>query len=205
MDRYVAIEEPGLYTVRAHFFPRLSSVPDRDALHSNVINVNIRPGETPEIRQNARFEAIVTQELQRERLSPDDVVRFMLEASQQGNWERFFLYLNVERIYRQLPARDARWRRLSAEDQRQELIVFRDELRNRNVDRDSDLVLIPDDFRIIQTEYTPTEGSVVAELRFDFDRYREVKRYTYQLNRRNGFWEIVTYSVTNLPNEAITQ
>ena len=153
-----------------------------------------------------RFVAVAEQELQRRQLPPDETVRYMIEARRQGNWDRFFLYLNVEKLFRQSDARDRRYTRGASEAaQREMLDEYRQELQNASTPADTALTVVPDSYRIIETSYRPTQGSVVVELYFDFDRYRERKRYTYQLERRNGFWEIIGYSVTNLPNEALPQ
>jgi hypothetical protein len=203
---YVTLREPGIYTVSVRFYPELSMVPEQDTLQSNTLTVTLRPGETPQRRIEERFQAIAVTELERRQLSPDDTVRYMLEARRQSNWEQFFLYLNLEKLYRQAPERDRRFRReLGEEAQRQLLDAFRTELVEQSDIRNSDLTVVPDDYEIMRTTYTPVEGTVVAELLFDFDRYRERKRYTYRLERRNGFWEIIGYDVTNLPNEALDQ
>lgn len=205
LNDYIADIEPGLYTVQARFYPELASMSAGIAVPSNPINLTIRPGQTEEIRREMRFEAIVERELQRERFSPDEVVEYVLEAQRQGNWERFFLYLNLEKLYRQAPERDRRFVRLSEREQLEELLRYRAELEGRAVEQDVNLVVIPDDYEIVETRYSPNEGEVVAELRFNFNTYRERRRYTYRLERRNGFWEIIGYEVVNLPNEALTQ
>lgn len=202
---YVEITEPALYSVQAIFYPELFSSVQSRTIRSNPITLSIRPGETPETRREMRFEAITEQVLQREQKSPDEVVEYLLEARRQGNWDRFFLYLNLEKLFRQAPERDRRFRRLSEEEQLQELRQFRTRLEEQDVREDSELVLVPDDYEILRTSFSPIEGEVTALMTFDFDRYREVKRYTFDLERRNGFWEIIGYSVVNLPNEAIQQ
>ncbi|MCG8478339.1 MAG: hypothetical protein MI724_04520 [Spirochaetales bacterium] len=205
LNDYIAAIEPGLYTVQARFYPELASMSMGTAVPSNAVNLTIRPGQTEEIRREMRFEAIVERELQRERFSPDEVVEYVLEAQRQGNWERFFLYLNLEKLYRQAPERDRRFVRLSEQEQLEELLRYRAELEARAVEQDVNLVVIPDEYEIIETRYSPNEGEVVAELLFNFSTYRERRRYTYRLERRNGFWEIIGYEVINLPNEALVQ
>ncbi len=197
---YVSFERSGTYTVSAVFYPGMYDSPESESLVSNTITLTIRPGFTEETRQDEQFRAAVERQLQRQRLSPDEVVSYMLLARQQDNWERFFLYLNLEQLYRQDDARDRAFRRLSEEQQLAVLRDFREELMGDAAD--TTLVLVPDRFEIIETRYTPTEGAVVAELDFMFEQFREIKRYTYRLQRRNGFWEIIAYNVVNLANEA---
>lgn len=206
LNDYVSIPGPGLYTLSLRFFPELLSVPKQSPIVSNTISLSIRPGETPEVRSEQRFRVVAEEQLQRQRLSPDETVQYMIEARAQGQWERFFLYLNLEKLFRQSDRRDRRFVRGASEaDQRQMLSDFRRELEMQSNPEDTALTVVPDSYEIIETYYTPTDGRVVAELNFDHDRYRERKRYTYRLERRNGFWEIIGYDVTNLPNEALPQ
>ncbi|MEX2442853.1 MAG: hypothetical protein WD492_04575 [Alkalispirochaeta sp.] len=200
---YIMIEESGMYNVRINFFPQLNSSQDAPSHVSNRFSLTIRPGSTPEIRREMRFEAAAEAQLRRQALSPDEVVQYMLEARQESNWERFFLYLNLEKLYRQVPSRDARFIRLSQEEQLSELRTFRGNLRSQDGGPDSSLVAIPDGYTIIETRYSPTDGQVTARLFFNRDRYRERRQYAYELERRDGFWEIIGYQVSNLPNEAL--
>ncbi len=82
---------------------------------------------------------------------------------------------------------------------------YRGRLESQGSQTDASLVAIPDGYQIVETRYTPTDGRVIARLYFDYDRYRERRQYTYELERRDGFWEIIGYQVSNLPNEALSQ
>ena len=201
LNDYVNIQEPGVYTVRATFFPQLTGSSERYS--SNSLTLHVRPGYSESTRQEQVFRDVVETELARQRLSPDQIVEFMLDARQQENWERFFLYLNLEKLYRQDAGQDRRFRRLSEMEQIQELERFRAQLEGRGIE--SDLVAAPSGFEVVRTTYTPTEGEVVARLLFDFDSYREIKQYTYEFELRNGFWEIIGYRVVNLGNEALPE
>jgi hypothetical protein len=206
LNDYVPSFEPGIYTLSIRFFPELRAVPKQTPLISNPLVISIRPGETMEVRAEERFRVIAEERLRREQLPPDETVRYMIEARREANWERFFLYLNIEKLFRQSDERDRRFVRGASEaEQRRMLADYREELRAASDPTDTALTVVPDSYEIIETYYTPTDGSVVAVLSFDHDRYRERKRYTYDLERRNGFWEIIGYTVSNLPNEALTR
>jgi hypothetical protein len=200
---FVEISDPAVYTVQAAFYPELFGGQGSAVIRSNRLTISVRPGYTPEIRREMRFEAAVEEALEREQKSPDEVVEYLLESRRQGNWDRFFLYLNLEKIYRQSPERDRRFRRLSEREQLEEMRQFREEIESHPEPQDLDLVQVADDYEILRTSYSPIEGQVIARMTFDFDRYRERKEYTFDLERRNGFWEIIGYGVVNLPNEAI--
>ena len=66
---------------------------------------------------------------------------------------------------------------------------------------DQDIVLIPQEFEIVKTEYTSREGSVRVIEKFRYPTYTEVKEYTYSLQKRDGIWYIVDYTVQNLRTE----
>jgi hypothetical protein len=200
---YVSIDQSGMYTVQARFYPELFSHGEARSIFSNQISVHIRPGQSDEIRTEQRIESVVERRLRREDMSPDRVVSYTIGALQEENWDRFFLYLNDERLYRQTAARDRSFRRLSQEEQLRTLSVYREDLRRRAVDEDQGLVLIPDEFEIVRTEYTATEGSVVVMAYVDTATFRERRQYTYYLERRAGYWEIVGYQVELLGNEAL--
>lgn len=197
---YVMFEHSGTYVVSGHFYPELYHENGSLQVGSNQITLSIRPGYSDQTREEQTFQAVVERQLQRRQLSPDEVVTYLLQARQQNNWDQFFLYLNLEQLYRQDDARDRSFRQLSEERQLEILSQFKNDLMGAGVD--PSLVLIPDTFEIVETRYSPTQGTVVAELQFIYEQYREVKRYTYNLERRNGFWEIISYNVVNLANEA---
>lgn len=207
LNAYVEIPVSGTYTVQAQFFPGLHGFGNdtSNAVYSNPIAVHIRPGSTPQIRREQTAEAVVERRLQREDLSPDRVVAYTIEALQAQNWERFFLYLNEESLYRSDSAREARFVRLSEREQLEVLATYRHELQQRATDSDSTLVLIPDAYEIQETNYTPIEGTVRVLSYFNMRNFRERREYVYELERRNGFWEIVDYRVTSLTNEALPQ
>lgn len=205
LTEYVSFPDPAIYTVRAHFFPDLARSAHATPVLSNAITVAIRPGFSAQVRQEMRFEAITQQELQRTRLGPDEIIATTFDALRQNNWDQFFLNLNLEKIYRQAPERDRRFRALSEEQQLEEIRRFRASLMSAPNQQDAELVNPPDDFEIVETRYTPTEGRVVVNTSYDFNRFRERKRYTFRFERRNGFWEIIGYHVDNLPNEPINR
>jgi hypothetical protein len=223
LTEYVRLERPGIYTVAATFFPELRSIPQQMTIRSNSISISVRPGETVERQTSERFEAVAERELQQERLPPDETVTRMIQARREGNWDRFFLYLNVERLFRQNDARERRFTapNVGEAEQRAMLDDYRESLRasagarpasmpadptNMAEPIDTALTVVPSDFEIQRTTYTPNEGTVEAILRFDHDRYREVRLYTYQVERRrNGAWQVVGYNVSVQPNEGLDQ
>ncbi len=200
---YVEIEKPGLYTVRALFHPELDlggkALSTRGKrLISNSLTLNIRPAVVfPEER--ALIEAETGMLLTRKSLPPDEVVAYTLKARQKSQWEKFFLYLDLESLYVKKPERATRFKRLSEENRITALERFKNELKQERVDRD--ILIIPSSFKIVHTSYNPFEATVLVTARFDYRDYTEVKRYTYTLLRKDKVWIITDYSITNLGTE----
>jgi hypothetical protein len=203
LDSFVRIDQPATYTVQASFYPSLHMPQQTNrAIRSNAITLVVRPGYSQEIRQDMRFEQIAELALQRERLSPDEIVDLMIAARRENNWERFFLHVNLEKIYRQAAERNRRFQLMGEREQLELLRQFRTSLQQQPDIQDAELVLIPDDYEILETRYSMNEGSVVVRMYYDHLRFRERKLYTFRFERRNGFWEVIAYQVQNLPNEA---
>ena len=209
---YVALPRPGMYVVSAEFFPDLlggrgrqtidgAMQPAREALQSNRITLNVRPeGLSVGEMAQARIDQETREILRRRPIAPDQVVRETIRARQEGNWDRFFLYMDLESIYRLGAARERQFINMSEEEQLEALEGFRRQLANQVIDED--IVAMPSSFEIVQTTYTPDFGTVVANLRFRNPSFTEIKQYNYRLRRVDDTWEIYDYSVQNLGTEA---
>jgi hypothetical protein len=165
---------------------------------SNKLSLHIRPPvATPEER--VRIEQETGRMLEREKMAPDDVVDYTIRARQKSQWEKFFLYLDLESLYRRDPKRESRYQRYSEEDQRRILSQFRKELQQEVVDRD--ILLVPSSFEILKTSYTPYKATVIVKAKFKFPDFTEVKQYSYFLTRKDLFWLITGYDIINLGTE----
>ena len=118
---------------------------------------------------------------------------FTLSARQKSQWERFFLYFNLEKLILRNPERSRVYRRLSEENKRKMIRRFKDELREEKIDKD--ILTIPSSFKIIKTTYTPFEGTVEVIEKFKYSDYTEIKKYTYYLERKDQYWQIVNYEI----------
>jgi hypothetical protein len=188
-----------MYIVRAEFFPELVNGGASPVLASDQLMLSVRPSAAGMEAAQAAIDEETGEILRRENLPPDEVVDYTLSARQRGQWNQFFLYLDVESLLRANPARERRYLRLSEEERRREVEEFRQQLQQETVE--DTINVIPDSYEIVRTSYTPTEGRVVAVLRFRYDNFTEIKEYTYFLRRENDYWEIYDYSVTNVGTE----
>lgn len=195
---FVEFKQPGLYSVQSIFYPELFTTDRSPFLKSNKLSLNIRPPvDTPEER--ALIEQETGRMLEREKLPPDDVVNCTIRARQKGQWEKFFLYLDLESLYRRNPKRENQYQRQSEEEQRRALSQFRKELQKEVVDRD--ILLVPSSFEILKTSYTAHKATVIVRTSFKYPDFTEVKQYTYYLTRKDRFWLITGYDIINLGTE----
>jgi hypothetical protein len=199
LNDFVEFTRPGLFTVQALFYPELSAPSGAAApLRSNPLALSLRPAVVfPEER--ARIDAETGALIAREPLPPDEVVAYTLKARQKSQWEKFFLYLDLEGLYTQNPGRAESYRRMSDENRRAALDGFRRQLKSQVVD--TDIVLIPTEFEVLQTSYTPFEATVLVSEKFRQHDYTEIKRFTYYLSRKDRIWLITRYETMNLGTE----
>jgi hypothetical protein len=197
---YTKLSEPGSFVVLARIYPELSRNAGGIPLESNRLTLNIRPAPIPGPEGIPPAMDIDTGEvLARERLAPDEVVDYLISARQKSQWEKFFLYLDLEAIIFRDPVRKRRWLAESEEGRRRMLSRYREELQQEVVD--GDITLIPFAYEIERTNYNALEGTVTVLEKFRTGNYTELKRYTYYLQRRDAVWIVVDYVVTNLGTE----
>ncbi|MDR2079529.1 MAG: hypothetical protein LBP74_07410, partial [Treponema sp.] len=110
LRNYAELRHSGSYVIQVRMYPELFRNPvyagmdtpvvlgiSGASLESNRLSLNIRPPALPgpegtplalDVKTNAN--------LVREKLPPDQVVQYILTARQKGQWEKFFLYLDLE-------------------------------------------------------------------------------------------------------------
>lgn len=200
LSDYVEIEDPGSYLVTARFYPNLFTRPEEEFVSSNTLTLSIRPGvATPKEVREAELSVATEETLRRQDVPPDDVIRFMLDARVRENWPRFFLYVDVEELYRQNAARERRYLALSEQERLNALERFKGRLQEGELDED--IITLPSEYEILETTYTATQGEVVVRQVFDYETFTEIKRYIYELERSGGYWRVTGYTVVNVSTE----
>jgi hypothetical protein len=192
------IKDPGLYVLQASFFPELWRGKDSPAMKSNRLTLSVKPPVATE-EERAVVEAETGAIISREALAPDAVVAATIQARQKSQWERFFLYLDLESLLRKNPEKDREWRRSSQEAQRRMLDEYHRQLMAARVQQD--INVIPSTFEVQKTSYTPSEASVQVLEKFAYPDYTELKQYTYYLKRQDRYWIITDYEIKNLGTE----
>ena len=229
LRNYVNVKEPGSLVVKAYLYPELfrpgiiktaalSGGPTGGLaggfangapaaafgiLESKRLSLSIRPPVVtgPDgipIEMDIATNAVLV----RERLAPDQVVEYMLTARQRSQWEKFFLYLDLESMLTQDAVRQRKWIAESEEGRRRMIDQYRRDLQS-NVTDDT-ISIIPTSYTILRTQYNSFEGVVVVLEKFRNDNnktFTELKQYTYNVRLKDNVWTIAGYSVLNLGTE----
>ncbi len=205
LSDYYRISDPGMYVVTASFYPELhtqvgmSQASPSDVIDSNRLTLSVQPSVQGVAAIRQQINEQTGEVLSREALPPDQVVSFTLQARQKGDWNRFFLYLDIPSLIKREPQRARSFLRMSEADQQAYIQKFKDELKQQTTA--SDIVVVPSSFQIVRTSYTPDRGSVEVIEKFNNGNFTEVKRYTYTLERRDRIWYITGYDVQNVGTE----
>jgi hypothetical protein len=209
LRNYVKIGQAGSFVVQARVYPELFRFGSDAALtqpanapvslESKRLNLSIWPplattAEGIPLEMDVATGAVLV----RERLAPDQVVDYMINARQRSQWEKFYLYLDLEAMLTQDGARQRRWLSESEEGRKRMVDQFRQELRNASTDGIS---VIPTGYFIEETRYNNFEGTVTVLEKFKNTNFTEVKRYTYYMRFKDNVWTITGYTVSNLGTE----
>ena len=216
LRQYINVNEPGSLIIKAYLYPELyrpgiartaalngntTAAASAGILESKRLSLSIRPvvitdSEGIPLAMDIATGAVLV----RERLAPDQAVEYMLSARQRSQWEKFFLYLDLESMLQaQDAARGRKWINESEEGRKRMIEQYRLELQNSTTD--GTISVIPSSFTIERTQYNNFEGTVTVLQRFKNNNFTELKRYTYYMRLKDNIWTIVDYSVINLGTE----
>ncbi|QQO08301.1 hypothetical protein [Breznakiella homolactica] len=197
---YGSLDQAGSFIIQAKLYPELLKAPNAPPIESNRLSLSLRPvpvsgpGGVP-LAMDVETNAILV----REKLSPDQVVDYLISARQKEQWEKFFLYLDLESMVMRDGVRRRQWLAESEEGRQRMLARYRAELQSAVVD--GDISTIPIEYAIERTTYGAEEGTVTVLEKFRVGTYTERKRYTYFLRRKDDIWTVVDYTVLNLGTE----
>ena len=212
LRNYAGLDQSGSYVVQARIYPELYQTiesginPGRTLaasglpLESNRLTLTLRPRliigpDGIPLELDVETNAVLV----REKLPPDEVVRYLLTARQKSQWEKFFLYLDLESMLSRDAYRQRQWNAESEEGRQRMIARYRQDLQNSTAD--GDISLIPMEFSIERTVYNAQSGTVSVLEYFRVGTYTEKKRYTWYLEKKNDIWLIVDYSVINMGTE----
>jgi hypothetical protein len=199
LSSFVDISGPGVYFVRAALHPFMDGPGHID---SNEITLHIRPAgqdaEAAAVTGDERIEDAERELLRRQNLSPDDVVRYMIDARIAGDWRKYFLYLDVESLMLAHRLKRERYARSSEEERRRMIEKYKELLRSSMVN--SELLMRPSAYDVVQYRVNLNnreDAEVTVLSRFSYPEYTEIKRFIYYLHRPDQYWQIHDYDVIN--------
>ena len=195
---FIDMTQPGAYYIQGFYFPELSSVRS-NKLTSNHLTVSVRPSFGA-LEVQSIIDEKTGEVLKREKLPPDEVVDYLISARQREQWNKFLLYLDLESLLLQDPAKKRRYLRLSDEARRKELEEFRMLMTQESMDN-GEILLLPERYEILQTTYSKNEGRVEVKEWFAYADFTEVKQFTYYLRRENDSWIVYNYETRNIGTE----
>ncbi len=209
LNDYYDLNNPGQYFIRGDYYPDLK-VFDNEMqtggnsaktgettgmmISSNQIALNIRPSE---IKENIITEERSMQTEKKEfatKRSPDEVVSYMLKARMNGEWDKFFLYLDLDSL---IQTNSNFWKRYQKSDIEKQKVIINEYKEYLKRDRIDDISFLPTRFQIINTEYSDGNGKVYVLADFKYQDYTEKKYYTYFLTKKDNIWYITSYEVYN--------
>jgi hypothetical protein len=198
LSAYAMFSSPGQYVLQATFFPELFRGPDSSAMKSNRLALNMKP-QVATAEEKALVQAETGAMLARSILPPDEVVSWTITARQKSQWERFFLYLDLESLMRKNPDKDRSFRNATEAARRQMVDQFRQQLRQMTIQQD--ISVIPTSWQILKTSYDPADATVQVLEKFKYPDYTELKQYTYYLKKSDRYWIINDYEIRNQGTE----
>jgi hypothetical protein len=195
---YADLSQPGSFVLQARIFPNLLRAAGEIPLESNRLTLNLRPPLLPG-PDGIPFEMDVETNavLVREKLSPDEVVRYMLDARIKSQWEKYFLYMDVPALLSRDAARRRRYLNESAEGRRRMEARYREDQQAA----ERDIRNIPSNYRVENTSYSGDTGTVVVTEWFRDGQITERRLYTYFLKLVDDIWLIQDYTPIVLGTE----
>ncbi len=204
LSDYIEISDAGLYLIEANFYPELNNMiaPSPQHLVSNRLSLSVRPSyrrDDPQLIIDDETGVI----LKAEQLPPDRVTEYMLSARQKDEWEKFFLYMDMESLLLNNPVNAREYQRVTEEERFALLESYKADLKEGNITEQQTFVDKPFNFQVLRTSYTPDKAEVMVREYFSFENYdfQVVRDYTYYLKRTDEIWRIYDYAVTNIRTE----
>jgi hypothetical protein len=107
--------------------------------------------------------------------------------------------MDLESLLKKNPALKRKFISVSASERNRMIESFKADLMQSRIE--NDIIAVPSEFSIVETRYTPTEGTVSVVEWFQYPNFKEKKNYVYKVRQREGIWQIYDYTVTNLGTE----
>jgi hypothetical protein len=190
-------QSEGDYIVKGVFYPNLITDPEYRMYSDVELFLHVNPPYTEKYREEVRIEEI--QKLKAEILPPYDVVAFTIKALMDRDFEKYFLYIRMDKFIMQF--QNARRKYMNARDADKPKVIeeFRQYLMGKNkLENIPFAETVPTDFEIEETHIIKRDARVVVTEYFEYGQVRETKRYTYFLHKYGDQWFLENYEVVNI-------
>ena len=195
---YILINEPGIYYFEIIFYPELYKSKFIKTTSNRLrIDMQASPAAMGISKVAVSNEKVMV--LRPETIAPDKVVEQTIVARQKNLWDQYFLYMDLEKMLIRDQTRKRKYTTISDIERNRMIQNYKLDLMQEKID--NAIVSIPESFYIEKTLYTQTEGEVSVIEYFKYDTFKEKKRYTYYMQKRDDIWRIYDYTVENLGTE----
>ncbi|HOV14101.1 MAG TPA: hypothetical protein PK771_07445 [Spirochaetota bacterium] len=195
LNDYYDLDITGQYYIKGFYYPYLKTGSDKSGIiASNQLTINIRPQDIDDRYIVEKKFVEEEKRLNAEKRSPDDVIRYMLEARMKSEWEKYFLYLDLDKLILGNNKFKDSYLKKDIERQKEIIAQYKDYLKKDTIE---DISFLPHSFEIIKTEYSQGKGKVDVIVDFKYIDYIERKYYTFFLNKKGEIWYVYDYEVMN--------
>ena len=199
ISKWFDLKEPGEYIIKGIFYPHLKTGSDDDIriYTENELYLTLNPPFEESVQKAREIEEI--KKMKAESLPPYDVVKFLLQALQAHDYDKYFLYIKFDKFIMQFS--HAREKYIAAHDIDKPAVIeeFRQYLRGLNrLEEVPFSEVIPADFDIEKTVIEKRNATVTVIETFKYLQLVEKKRYTYYLHLYGDKWLLESYSVVNI-------
>jgi hypothetical protein len=190
-------QEPGEYIIKGLFFPNLITDEEKLIYSENELYLTINPPYTEVVKEKERIEEI--KKLKAESLPPYEVVDFLLNALTQKDFEKYFLYIKMNKFIEQFDNAKNEYFAARDKDKPRAIEKFKNYLKGLNkLESVPFSETIPTDFEIEKTIIEKKDAEVIVTEIFEYGLVTEKKRYTYYLHLYGDKWLLENYTVVNI-------
>jgi hypothetical protein len=197
LNDYFDLNVTGQYYLKGLYYPDLIEIDSAsvNAVTSNQISINLRPSDIQDTNI-AELKSVEEEKyLSAEKKSPDEVIKYMLDSRMKKEWNKYFLYLDLEALIKKNSKFNTNFNKSDSEKQKEILAQYKKYLQKDTID---DISFLPHSYKILKTEYAQGKGQVDVNIEFKYLEYVESKYYTFFLKQRDNIWYVYDYEVVNI-------
>lgn len=195
LNEYFDMNITGQYYIKGFYYPNLKTNNTKEnTIISNQLTINVRPEDIDDKYIVEKKSVEEEKRLNAEKRSPDEVIKYMLEARMTGQWEKYFLYMDLDKLILNNNKFKNSYLKKDLERQKEILAEYKEYLKKDTIE---DISFLPHGFEIIKTEYSQGKGKVDVLVDFKYIDFIETKYYTFFLNKKGDIWYVTDYEVMN--------